>query len=141
MSDLPRPDQIQSLHADSPDYRALLGAARSPLDEAFGERMVLGDIQLARAGEWAFLQARMQAPGGGRPDYAGTDFAERAQAGGMSDLYVALLKHEADASSTPGAHAAWRLVDSAIGPGDVAWLTWPRNHGVPPPLLGLKPSP
>ena len=56
--------------------------------------------------------------------------AERAAQGGMSDLHVALLRRDEDSD-------AWTLVDHAIGPGDVAWLTWPTTHAAPRQLFGF----
>ena len=133
-----QPAAIQALQQDSPEYRSLVDIASAPLREAFGDRVALHVEKLDRAGAWAFLQGRMQAPGGGRPDYADTDYAERAAQGGMSDVYVALLKRDGETSAGNDG-GAWHLVDHAIGPSDVAWLAWPREHGVPPALLGLKP--
>ena len=120
-----------------------------------------GDL-LDRLGRWAFLQATMRSVDGGRPDYAGTPYAERAESGGMSDVYVALLRTEpesggddtdgrtsgAPSAATDGSDAAedapgdapavrWTLVDHAIGPSDVAWLTWPQAHAAPRHLFGF----
>lgn len=147
-----------------PGYDALLAVATAPLRDAFGDTVTLDVERLDRLGHWAFLQATMRGAEGGRPDYAGTPYAERAQNGGMSDVYVALLRAapavsgddageasadppgtstgaDADAGDT-GVHAdahpvRWTLVDHAIGPSDVAWLTWPQTHAAPRHLFGF----
>src|SRR5690606_15448052 len=30
----------------------------------------------------------------------------------------------------------WRVLDDALGPGDVAWLDWPQTHAAPRALFG-----
>ena len=145
-----------------PGYESLLAAATAPLRDALGDAVTLDIERLDRLGRWAFLQATMRSVDGGRPDYAGTPYAERAESGGMSDVYVALLRTEpesggddtdgrtsgAPSAATDGSDAAedapgdapavrWTLVDHAIGPSDVAWLTWPQAHAAPRHLFGF----
>ena len=144
-------------------YDALLQAATAPLQAALGETVRVDVERLDRLGRWAFLQGTMRAAEGGRPDFAGTRYAERASAGGMSDVYVALLQaegasendapqafgsevdalagaDESDPSHTTGSGAEsveWILVDHAIGPSDVNWLTWPQDYAAPRQLFGF----
>ncbi|WP_219338375.1 hypothetical protein [Luteimonas deserti] len=143
-----------------PGYDTLLAVASAPLHEAFGEQVLLDVERLDRLGRWAFLLGTMHAPDGGRPDLAGSVYAERAAAGGMSDVYVALVHTgapsreaetaDADPEHGPGASGdagsaargadspeRWRLVDHAIGPSDVAWLEWPQQHAAPRLLFGF----
>jgi hypothetical protein len=141
-------------HPGAPGYDALLEAATAPLRSALGDRVVVDVERLDRLGDWAFLQGTLRAPGGSRPDYAGTPYAERAAAGGMSDVYVALLRAQpaptnaADAASEAPPHdgtpmdanpatSQWTVLDHAIGPSDVAWLTWPQTHAAPRQLFGF----
>lgn len=144
-------------------YDALLQAATAPLQAALGDTVRVDVERLDRLGRWAFLQGTMRAAEGGRPDLSGTRYAERASEGGMSDVYVALMQakgasendaHELsdnevdtrsgaddlDATNTTdsGAEPAeWILVDHAIGPSDVSWLTWPQDHAAPRQLFGF----
>lgn len=160
----------QPMHAGDPGYDTVLEAATQPMREALGEAAVLSVERLDRMGQWAFVIGSMRAPGGGRPDLAGTRFADAAKEGAMSDVYVALLRHEAegagadaevDAGPAPGAGPAapadaaardqaglpqddafpeggrWVVLDYAIGPGDVAWLSWPQEHAAPRALFGF----
>lgn len=145
-----------------PGYDALLQAATEPLQARFGDAVRVDVERLDRLGRWAFLQGTMRAAEGGRPDYTGTPYAERAAQGGMSDVYVALLQatdapddaspaptervldadedaDEAEAASmtTDRDAVEWRLVDHAIGPSDVSWLTWPQTHAAPRQLFGF----
>lgn len=141
-------------HPGAPGYDALLEAATAPLRSALGDRVVVDVERLDRLGDWAFLQGTLRAPGGGRPDYAGTPYAERAATGGMSDVYVALLRAQpaqtnaVDAASEAPPHdgtpmdanpatTQWTVLDQAIGPSDVAWLTWPQTHAAPRQLFGF----
>ena len=72
------------------------------------------------------MTAKLQTPAGQRFDYAGTDRHEAAQAGAVSDLCAALLRREG---------AAWKLVDIAVGPTDVAWEAWATTHEAPAELF------
>ncbi|WP_024891306.1 hypothetical protein [Luteimonas huabeiensis] len=120
---------VALLPAD-PGYSAVSHAALAPVREAFGDAVRVRIERLDVLGPWAFVQGQLEAPSGGRPDYAGTDYAERAAQGGMSDLYVALLRREDETGD-------WTLVDHAIGPGDVVWLGWPDAHAAPRQLFGF----
>ena len=147
-----------------PGYEALLQAATEPVRAQFGDAIQVEVERLDRLGQWAFLQGTMHGADGGRPDYAGTPWAERAAAGGMSDVYVALLQatgpasddaaaatsgralddaEDAGAADAPSAQAVdgepveWTLVDHSIGPSDVSWLTWPQAHAAPRQLFGF----
>lgn len=91
----------QPMHAGEPGYDIVLEAATAPLQEVLDDDRVELDIErMDRIGNWVFLLGNMRAPGGGRPDFSGTRFADAAEQGAMSDLYVALLRREPDAAST-----------------------------------------
>lgn len=150
----------QALHVDDAGYQPLLETATGPLRQALGERVTVEVERLDCLGRWAFLQGNMRTPGGQRPDFRGTPYAERAAAGGMSDVYVALLRRDpapgddgsgeeasgatidagpegaASASCATGS-GEWVILDHAIGPGDVSWLTWPQEHAAPRALFGF----
>ncbi|MCE7031095.1 hypothetical protein LY625_00365 [Lysobacter sp. GX 14042] len=150
----------QALHPDDALYQPLLETATAPLRQLFGEHVVVEVERLDCLGRWAFLQGNMRTPGGQRPDFRGTDYADRAAAGSMSDVYVALLRHDpapagagADAAAVPEAAVdadsgdatagcatgpgEWVILDHAIGPGDVSWLTWPQEHAAPRAVFGF----
>lgn len=131
---------VQPLSADDPARKAILETATGPLRAAAGDRILLQADQVDRMGPWVFVLGTMRDAGGGRPDFSGTDLAERAAAGGLSDVYVALLRASAEpeeAASTDDAGGHWELLDHAIGPGDVAWLDWPQRHAAPRGLFGF----
>ena len=129
----------QPVHAGDPGYDTLLDTATAPLREEFGDGIGFQVERIDRLGHWAFVLGNMRAPGGGRPRFSGTRFADASEQGAMSDVYVALLRRE-DASGGEGddvAGSPWVVVDFAIGPGDVAWLDWPQEHAAPRALFGF----
>lgn len=151
----------RQMHSGDTGYALLLEAASAPLHARLGDGVSLQVERLDRLGNWAFVLGTMRAAGGGRVDYQGTPFAEAAAQGGMSDVYVALLRREPDAddanqaaAAAPAAAAArdqagdgdddagfpagsWTVLDYAIGPGDVVWLDWPQEHAAPRALFGF----
>lgn len=132
--------QPQAMHPGDAGYEVVLAAATRPLRESLDGRVQLEVERMDRIGDWAFVLGTMRAPGGGRPDLSGTRFAEASVQGGMSDLYVVLLKREPEAPNAgrdDDAGGTWTVLDHAIGPGDVAWLEWPAEHAAPRALFGF----
>ena len=107
---------------------ALLDTARKPVSEALGKPVLFKVRELRATGRWAFLLADMEERGGGPVSYSGTSRAEAAQHGMVSRVYAALLRQDQD---------KWVVVDSAIGPTDVAWESWPAKYGAPESLFKL----
>lgn len=107
----------------STERRAILDAARAPVETELGRRVVFLVKTFRVDGEWAFLEARMAEPGNGADiSYAGTPYEDAARRGHKSNNYVALLR------STP---KGWIVEDHAIGPTDVTWEDWSETHGAP----------
>jgi hypothetical protein len=107
---------------------ALLDTARQPVSEALGKPILFKVRALRAAGRWAFLLADMEERNGSPLSYAGTSRAEAAAHGMISRTYAALLRQD-------GGH--WTIVDTAIGPTDVAWEGWPARYGAPDSLFIL----
>lgn len=112
----------------SAEAQAILKPATADLVGALGKPARLEVNGLRVSGEWAFLHAAIQTPGGQPIDYKGTPFAEAAAAGGMSKSYAALLR---------GHGTEWKLVKSALGPTDVAWQPWATEFGAPAAIFEL----
>ncbi len=87
----------QALVAGDPDQGAVLDAALAPLRAEFGTVDLVVE-RMDRLGNWAFVIGDMRSPGGGRLDMSGTRFADAAEQGAMSSVYVALLRREGDAA-------------------------------------------
>lgn len=112
---------------DAATRRAILDQARVPVAEALGKPVLFRVSHLGVSGEWAFLRAEMEGPGGTPIDYAGTSLAEAANHGAMSRTCAALLRRSGD---------RWTVVAHAIGPTDVAWEDWPTRYGAPKAVFG-----
>ncbi|MBX9401397.1 hypothetical protein K4L06_08745 [Lysobacter sp. BMK333-48F3] len=119
--------RLQALQPDDADYAPLLALAQPRAEQAVGLPLQLQVDHLDRQGDWAFLLSRMRAPDGNRIDWKRTDYAEQAAAGAMSERYAALFRRD---------DGQWRLIAQAVAPGDVAWETWPQEHGAPASLFG-----
>ncbi len=112
---------------DAETRRAILDSARVPVAEALGKPVLFRVSHLGASGDWAFLRAEMEGPGGRPIDYAGTGLAEAATHGAVSRTYAALLRRRG---------STWVVVDHAIGPSDMAWEEWPTRHGAPKAIFG-----
>jgi hypothetical protein len=72
-------------------------------------------------GDWAFVMATPQKPGGEPIDWSTT-----VCAGDTSHLVGGLARKNG---------MNWSLVDYALCPSDVAWADWPAKHKTPPELF------
>ncbi|MBN9538127.1 MAG: hypothetical protein IKE60_21745 [Reyranella sp.] len=106
-----------------PDVRrAVLDAARAPVEKELNQPVRFVVEQLGQAAGWAFLRARMVTPDGRPISYAGTRFAEAAANGGKSTSYAALLRRDS---------GTWNVTTYAIGPTDLAWHDWQTRYRAP----------
>ncbi len=108
----------------------LLAAATPVVSEGFGQPVSLSPSIVRIQEDWAWLVAQPQTPDGGQIDLSATPFASAVENGvfdGNGTTYV-LLKRE---------NGAWRVVDHAIGPTDVAWEGWPQRYGAPASVMDL----
>lgn len=112
---------------DPATRKAILDAARVPVAEALGKPVLFRVVHLGVSGDWAFLRAEMQGPGGTLVDYAGTPLAEAADNGVASHTYAALPRRHG---------TSWTVVDKAVAPTDVAWEDWATRHGAPATIFG-----
>ncbi len=101
---------------------AVLDMVRAPVVRRLGRPVRFRVERLTRDGDWLFLMAEMQDPGGGPIRYAGTPLAGAEAEGMVSRLCVALLRRDGE---------RWRLVDHAVGPTDMVWADWPARYGAP----------
>lgn len=140
---------VSPQHPGDPGYDALLHAATAPVREAFGDAVSVEVERLDRLGRWAFLQGSLRDANGGPARYAGTRYAERAEQGGMSDVYVALLQMPdvtgADAPDRNDGDAGDTATDTTAGsaPGRDARVAGPVRHadGTPDEDDAASPTP
>ena len=112
---------------DAATRKAILDAARVPVAAKLGKPVLFKVSHLGVGGEWAFLRAEMEGPGGAPVDYAGTPLDDAAANGMASRSYAALLRRRG---------AGWEVVDTAIAPTDVAWADWAQRHRAPSAIFG-----
>lgn len=122
----PLAQSVRTPEAGSQERKALLDAARAPLEQRLRQPVLFAVDQLNVAGDWAFLRAHMQGAGGKPLDFAGTSWEEAAHAGFLSRVYAALLQRQ---------HGHWMVRAEAVGPTDVAWANWADDYGAPPILF------
>ncbi|OIP85638.1 MAG: hypothetical protein AUK37_04065 [Rhodobacterales bacterium CG2_30_65_12] len=116
----PAPAQPASL------FDILVATAKGALEPVLGQSVALDVTTLRRAGAWAYLGGVPTQPDGAPLDWLATPFAPDWQADAMSDVVMVLMAEE---------NSAWRVVDSVIGPTDVAWYGWVAQYGLPETLF------
>lgn len=111
----------------SAERKAILDAVRPAIEAQMrGPVEFRIDIMLSD-GEWAFVGANPQRPGGGEIDPEKTAFA------GKSDIMDGLATY-ALARFVDG---RWNHIDDIIGPTDVAYWNWIEQYQVPKTVLGM----
>jgi hypothetical protein len=107
--------RVQILNAYRPSIEAQLGA---PVEFVVDALNVMGD--------WAFVEARPQRPGGTPIDWRQTRYRQAFESDMMSNIVLGLL-HRTD--------GGWQVVENVIGPTDVAWEDWLKTHNLPRELF------
>lgn len=108
------------------ERQVILDAARAPVAARLGRAVRFKPQRLERRGDWAFLLAAMQDERGRPLSYEGTPLAEAERMGMLSKDCAILLRNRG---------GRWTVVDSAVGPTDVAWEDWAAKHGAPATLF------
>lgn len=128
MTSTPAQEAPRTPPTTSSEARAILQPALVKLAAELGKPAHLDVKSLRVSGEWAFVYAAIQSPGGQPIDYQGTPFAEAAEAGMKSRTYAALLR---------GRGENWSLTAQAVGPTDMAWASWAAEYGAPPAIFEI----
>ena len=100
----------------------LLDTVRPIAEAEVGKPVEFVVTDLNLLGEWAFLRAVIQRPGGGEIAYAYTRYQEAYDAGAFDGQVVALLR------LTP---AGWLVYEYDLGATDVVWDDWDERYPVP----------
>lgn len=106
----------------SAERRAIMDAARVPIQGVVGRPLVFVVDVLNSDGTWVYLQAVPHNPDGSPMDWSRTLLARDWEAGFMSDIAMVLLRRGAK---------GWQVVDWVMGPTDVFWLNWAAEYGLP----------
>jgi hypothetical protein len=111
---------------DAAKRDAIVTASLAPAQQALGAKVRLGLRSVASDGDWAFVLADLQEPGGAPFDYSKSALAEQAKQGLVSHRYAALLRQR---------DGRWTIVTERVGPTDPAWLAWSDKYGAPKDLF------
>ena len=79
-------------------------------------------------GEWAFVGASPQRPGGEEIDPEKTAFA------GKSDIMDGLTTY----ALVRYTNGRWNHIDDIVGPTDVAYMSWLEQYRVPKAVIGME---
>ncbi len=115
-------DVVTTPSPGTPLRGAILDALRSAVIAEVGApvEFVVGTLRVL--GEWAFVEARPQRPGGGQIFYVYTRYQSAVDAGAFDDTVTALLRQ------TP---AGWLVYEYSLGATDVVWLEWVDRNLAP----------
>ncbi len=102
--------------------RAILDVVRTPVESRLGMALEFKVERIRLCRPWVFVLATPQRRGG-----VAIRWSQTPCSGDTSHLVGALVRWQDD---------AWRLVDYALCPSDVAWVDWPGRHSAPTILFG-----
>lgn len=122
----PNPQAYSSPRPGTSERAAIMDAARIPISEALGQRVVFVDTTLRSSGTWAYLAAVPQLPDGQPLDWTRTPYRDAWRADAMSDLVMVLMVNDG---------TGWRAIRHVIGPTDVHWLNWVDELRLPEALF------
>ncbi|WP_165937604.1 hypothetical protein [Antarcticimicrobium sediminis] len=105
---------------------AIMDAARVPMLQELGQRVIFLVKTLRTDGEWCFLMAEPLQPNGRKLNWYSTRFANDWANDAMSDLVMVLMHRQG---------SGWQVVDYVIGPTDVHWYNWIDSYGLPERLF------
>jgi hypothetical protein len=101
--------------------RSILDALRVPVSRELRQPVEFVVEKIVQSGNWAFVIATPQRPGG-----RGIDWQSTICDGDVSHLVGGLLRREG---------GQWSVKALALCPTDVAWEPWPGQYGAPAELF------
>jgi hypothetical protein len=106
----------------SAERKAVLDAARVPVEKDLGQEIVFQVKTLRVTPDWAFVYGTPKRPDGKAIDYSKSIYAQDVKDGSFNDGAAVLLAREG---------TGWRLVTYSVGFGDVVWDSWDEEFGAP----------
>ena len=106
----------------SAERKAVLDAARVPIEKDLGQAIVFQVRTLRVSPEWAFVYGTPVKPDGKPVDYSKSIYAEDAKGDAFSGRAAVLLARDG---------GGWRLVTYSVGFTDVVWDSWDEEFGAP----------
>ena len=114
----------------SPERKAILDAIRPAIEAQMRTSVEFQINVMLSDGEWAFVAANPQHPGGGEIDMEKTAFA------GKSEIMDGLTTY----ALVRFANGRWNHIDDIVGPTDVAYWSWLEQYQVPKAVIGMEPQ-
>lgn len=108
--------------AGTKERKEILDAGRIPAVTELNQNIVFVIDHFLVYRGWAFFYGTMQQPGGKPVDFSRTKYYDAWKDGFFTD-YMCVLLHKENGS--------WQVIDFAIGPTDVPYVTWWRDHNAP----------
>jgi len=112
----------------SAERKAILDAIRPAIEAQMRTAVEFQINVMLSDGDWAFVGANPQRPGGGEIDPETTAFA------GKSDMMDGLTTY----ALVRFANGRWNHVDDIVGPTDVAYMSWLEQYRVPNAVIGME---
>lgn len=106
--------------------KAVLDGLRPMVVAEVGGPVEFGSVDMRVLGEWAFVTAVPQRPGGGQIAYLFTRYQAEWESGMFGGAVAALLRQ------TP---SGWLVYEYDLGATDVVWLDWGKFYPVPPEVF------
>ncbi len=110
------PERGSTLRAD------VLDALRPAMEKETGGPVQFVITVMHVMGNWAYVDAKPQRPDGAPINWRATRHREAYDADMFSGLVLALLRRQ---------DGRWTVVDTFIGPTDVAWYEWVQKYKLP----------
>ena len=112
----------------SAERKAILDAIRPAIEAQMRTTVEFQINVMLSDGDWAFISANPQHPGGGEIDMEKTAFAGKFDM--MDGLTTYALVRYVD--------GRWNHIDDIIGPTDVAYMSWLELYQVPKAVIGME---
>jgi hypothetical protein len=114
----------------SAERKAILDAIRPAIEAQMRGPVEFSINVMLSDGDWAFVGANPQRPGGGEIDPETTAFA------GQSDTMDGLTTY----ALVRYGNGRWNHIDDIVGPTDVAYMSWLVQYQVPKAVIGMEPQ-
>ena len=118
--------QVETPAPGTPLRKAVLDSLRLAVAAELGTPIEFYSVDMRVLGEWAFVYALPQRPGGGAISYLYTKYQDAWENGAFDEGVSALLRE------TP---SGWLVYEHVIGATDVPWVDWPQYYPMPPEIL------
>lgn len=110
----------------------IVDALRVPIEKELRQDIIFIVNELKVSGDWAFFQAIPQKPGGGLPDFSGTEYQEAIDGDYFDNNVNSLLKRSG---------GKWKVVTYQIGCTDVCYALWWKEYKAPKTIFPYTEDP